>query len=144
MTMQCVLYRKGSLTMYSCEDTAISGIPNGYAATDWCDACTVQGNKHRLQRVFLRIVSNIWTNLPEWEPNVKVEGNSATIEGVEKLSRSKSERTGSRAQERHFVLQDWRRKALQLWTILYISREDMRDSMRSSEVLARIIERVES
>ena len=39
-----------------------------------------------LQRAFLKTVSNMRTSFPEWEPCIKVEGNSAIIDGVKKLT----------------------------------------------------------
>ena len=59
---------KGDLRQHTCEDAAIPGIPDRHAASDWRDTCIVQGDKYRLQRVFLRIVLNIWTSLQEWGP----------------------------------------------------------------------------
>ena len=32
---------KGGLHQYTCKDFAISGIPDRYAATDWCYACSL-------------------------------------------------------------------------------------------------------
>ena len=43
---------KGDLTSTHVKTLAISWIPNGYAATDWCDACTLQGNKHNYREYF--------------------------------------------------------------------------------------------
>lgn len=63
--------------------------------------------------------------------NVKVEGNSATIEGVEKLSGARVSAPDLRA-EQHFALQVLQLTESRLLTTLCISREDMSVSRRKS------------
>ena len=68
---------QGRTHQYACEDTAISGIPDRYAAADRCYACS-------LQREQVSITESIFENrfkyldeLARMGACVKVEGNSA-------------------------------------------------------------------
>ena len=74
---------------------AISWVSDGYAATDWCDACTLAEGTSTITESIFENRFKYLDELARMGANVKVEGNSATIEGVEKFQRSKSECTGS-------------------------------------------------
>ena len=63
-----VVATKRRLNSTTCEDPALSGISDGYAATDWCDAGACAREPVSLRRAFLRTGSSMWTNWPEWEP----------------------------------------------------------------------------
>ena len=81
------------------------GYPDRYAATDRRLHCALaKGTSIVTESIFENTISNILMSLPEWEQMIKVEGNSATIEGVEKFYRSKCQRTGSYEQEQRFVI----------------------------------------
>ena len=34
------------------KDASVSGIPDRYAAADWCDACALRGNKYYRRKYF--------------------------------------------------------------------------------------------
>ena len=68
--------------------------------------------------------------------NIKIEGNSATIEGVEKFSGARVSAPGSSVQERRSVSRDWQQTALRSSTILCISSADMSGLKRSCVVWA--------
>ena len=63
---------------------------------------------------------------------VKVEGNSATIEGVERFSAARVS-APDLAREQRFALRVLRRKALRSWMISFIFREDMSGLKRNLE-----------
>ena len=63
--------------------------------------------------------------------DVKVEGNTAVIDGVEKLCGARVSAPDLRAGAALVYRRTWQQKALPLWTISYIFREDMKVSKRS-------------
>ena len=73
-------------SQYTGEDSSISGIPDRYAATDRClTLLFVKGRSTITESIFENRFKYL-SELARMGANVKVEGNSATIEGVDKFS----------------------------------------------------------
>ena len=73
----------------------------------------------------------------------KIEGNSATIEGVEKFTGAESAHRTC-AQERHFASPAWLRKDTPWWTTSSISRERYERFEEKLRSLGGVIEKVSS
>ena len=80
--------------MHAGEDASVSGISDGYAAQIGVVLALAKGTSTITESIFENRFKYL-DELARMGAVIKVEGNSATIEGVERFSGGKSERAGS-------------------------------------------------